>query len=220
MKNGRNFPAAASFDIGEVPVATPQEIAPVTTDQDLVQLVQAAQAGDRVAFDSIYERWATPMFRYLYLRCGDVSTAEELSGDLWVRVVERLPSFRFPSSGQEAAFAGWLYRIAKNLLIDASRRRGNNNVALSDALVSSETAAEEQVLVGEEHADLREALDHLTAEQREVLLLRFVEERRVDEVARITGRSENAVKVMQHRALGALARLLGGERGRKERGER
>lgn len=187
----------------------------VSTDRELVQLVRDAQAGDRRAFDTLYERWATPMFRFMYLRCGDASLAEDLASELWVRVVEKLPSFRFPAQAEEASFTAWLYRIARNLVIDASRRRSNDNVTLSETIVSLDPPAEEQVLAEEQRQELRQALAGLTDEQREVLLLRFGEGRSNAEVASITGRSEGAVKVMQHRALGALARLLGTTRARK-----
>ncbi len=189
----------------------------VALGHDLASIVVRAQAGEQAAFDAIYDRFADPLFRYLYARCGDAGLAEELTGDLWVRVVERLPAFRFPRDAPEAAFAGWLYRIARNLLIDASRRRSSGNVPLAETISSSEEAPDERVIVGEEHQELRTAIEKLTPEQREVLMLRFVEECSNAEVAQLTGRAEGAVKVMQHRALNALAGILGGQRRKKDR---
>ena len=183
---------------------------------DLASTVARAQAGDQAAFDAIYDRFADALFRYLYARCGDSGLAEELTGDVWVRVVERLPAFRFPEGDSEAAFAGWLYRIARNLMIDSYRRRHTTSVPLSERLSSHDQPPDERVIAGDDRRALRAAIERLTAEQREVLLLRFVEERSNAEVALLTGRSENAVKVMQHRALGALARLLGGRRGQTD----
>jgi RNA polymerase sigma-70 factor (ECF subfamily) len=185
-----------------------------TFEFDLASTVAQAQLGDQVAFDAIYDRFADALFRYLYARCGDVALAEELTGDVWVRVVERLPAFRFPAGDPDAAFAGWLYRIARNLVIDSYRRRRHHaHVPLSDTLSANEAPPDEHVIAGDDRRALRAAIEQLTAEQREVVLLRFVEERTNAEVALLTGRSENAVKVMQHRALGALSRLLGGRRG-------
>jgi RNA polymerase sigma-70 factor (ECF subfamily) len=183
---------------------------------DLASTVAQAQFGDQVAFDAIYDHFADALFRYLYARCGDAALAEELTGDVWVRVVERLPAFRFPGGDPEAAFAGWLYRIARNLVIDSYRRRRITNVPLSDALSSHEAPPEERVIAGDDRRALRVAIERLTAEQREVLLLRFVEGCTTAEVALLTGRSENAVKVMQHRALSALSRMLGGRRGQRD----
>ncbi len=183
---------------------------------DLASTVARAQTGDRAAFDAIYERFAEPLFRYLYAQCGDAALAEELAGDLWVRVVERLPSFRLPSSAPEAAFAAWLYRIARNLVIDTFRRRDRRNLPLAETIVARAALPEEQALEREAHRELREAIDKLTPQQREVLLLRFVEERSTAEVALLTGRSQGGVKVMQHRALAALARVLGVRRGQRD----
>ncbi len=189
----------------------------VALGPDLASIVARAQAGEQAAFDAIYDRFADPLFGYLYARCGDAGLAEELTGDLWVRVVERLPAFRFPHGAPEAAFAGWLYRIARNLLIDATRRRSNNNVPLVETAPSGDVAPDDRVIAGEEHQELRTAIEQLTPEQREVLMLRFVDERSNAEVAQLTGRSEGAVKVMQHRALNALAGILGGQRRKKDR---
>src|SRR6476661_7947564 len=95
---------------------------------NLAVLVTSAQAGEQAAFDAIYARFADPLFHYLYARCGDVGLAEELTGDLWVRVVEKLPGFRFAHDATEASFAAWLYQIARHLLIDTYRKRGAGQV--------------------------------------------------------------------------------------------
>jgi RNA polymerase sigma-70 factor (ECF subfamily) len=208
----RNFFAGLPFVLRAV-AAVPEGAVVSTFEFDLASTVVQAQLGDQVAFDTIYDRFADGLFRYLYARCGDVALAEELTGDVWVRVVERLPAFRFPGSDPDAAFAGWLYRIARNLVIDSYRRKRHTHVPLSDRLSAPEAPPEEYVIAGDDRRALRAAIEQLTAEQREVVLLRFVEERTNAEVALLTGRSENAVKVMQHRALGALSRLLGGRRG-------
>ncbi len=185
--------------------------------RDFAGIVARAQAGDQGAFQVIYEHFADPLFRYLYARCGDASLAEDLSGDLWVRVVERLPRFQLQGDDHAAAFAAWLYQIARNLVIDVFRRRSEHHVDLPETLVAPVARPDEQVLAVEAEQELRTAIEQLTTEQREVILLRFFEERSNAEVARLTGRSEGAVKVMQHRALGTLARKLNALRTRKDR---
>jgi RNA polymerase sigma-70 factor (ECF subfamily) len=184
-----------------------------SSPSDLAILVRQAQAGDRAAFDAIYDRFTDALYRFLYSRCGDAALAEELLGDLWVRVVEHLPKLRLPDSNAEAALAAWLYRIARNLTVDAFRRR-RGDLPLLETISSPEQAPDDVVIADDQQRELRAAFAQLTAEQREVLLLRFFEERSNAEVAALTGRSEGAVKVMQHRALGSLARLLGVDRKR------
>ncbi len=182
---------------------------------NLGEMIARAQRGDQGAFDAIYARFANPLYRYLYARVGDATQAEELFGDLWLRVVERIGSFRPPANGAEPAFAAWLYRIARNLVIDSLRRRSGVGVPLLVDVASREPSPDEQVIVGEERQSLQVAIERLTPDQREVVLLRFYEERSNAEVAALTGRSEGAVKVMQHRALHTLARLLGVDRQRQ-----
>lgn len=186
-----------------------------TSKDDLGEVIERAQRGDHGAFDLIYDRFADALFRYMYARCGDPALAEDLLGDLWVRVVERLPSFRQPPSGVEPAFAGWLYRIAHNLVIDSFRRKGAANLPLDPAVSARGPTPDEQAIEGDERRRLHAAIARLTPDQREVVVMRFIEERSNAEVAALTGRSEGAVKVMQHRALAALAKLLGGSRGRR-----
>lgn len=178
---------------------------------DLADAVARAQAGERAALEAIFRRFADPLFRYLYARCGDAGLAEELSGDLWVRVVEHLPGFRFKPGAPDRAFAAWLYRIAHNLLINSYTRKEAGNLSLDEALPAPDSGLE-LVLVKEEQQELLAALQRLTAEQREIVVLRFVAEHSTTEVAQLTGRSEGAVRVMQFRALKSLARLLGGRR--------
>jgi RNA polymerase sigma-70 factor, ECF subfamily len=187
-------------------------------DRELVEAVRGAQRGDHAAFELIYHRFADALFRYLYGRCGDASLAEELLGELWVRVVEGLAKFRFPDGDPAAAFAAWLYRIARNLVIDHARRASSHGLPLAESLASEQPPPEQRLIARDEQVELRGAFERLTAEQRDVLLLRFVEQRSNAEVAQLTGRSEGAVKVMQHRALESLARLMGFQRRKGERG--
>lgn len=179
---------------------------------NLSEVLARAQGGDQRAFDVIYNRFADPLFRYLYARCGDASQAEELHGDLWLRVVERLDGFRPPESGVDAAFAAWLYRIAYNLVIDSVRKRGGQSMPLDVEIASGDPHPDERLMAADDTTALRAAIERLTPDQREVVVMRFFEERSNAEVAALTGRSEGAVKVMQHRALGSLARFLGVER--------
>ena len=185
---------------------------------DLVALVRQAQAGDSAAFETIYHHFADPMFRYLYVRCGDAGWAEEISGDFWVRIVEQLPRFRVPPTGGDAAFAGWLYRIARNMVIDALRQRAKSPLPLIEMRAVQDEEPAARTIAMEERDELRAAVEQLTPEQREVVLLRFVEERSHAEVATLMGSTEGAVKVMQHRALKALARAF--NRGPKQTDER
>jgi RNA polymerase sigma-70 factor (ECF subfamily) len=187
----------------------------LTLGLDLADAAAQAQGGDPAAFAAIYEQFAEPLFHYLLVRCRDAALAEELTGELWLRVVEGLPAFRFPRDHPEQAFTAWLYRLARNLVIDAYRRRSTTPVPLVEPMAAREAPLDERVIEAENQQALCAALARLPPEQRDVLFLRFIAARSTADVARLTGRSEGAVKVMQHRALGAVARVLDVLRGGK-----
>jgi RNA polymerase sigma-70 factor, ECF subfamily len=178
-------------------------------DSLLLNTIKAAQCYDSTAFDQLYSHYTDALYRYIFARCGDTAAAEELLGDLWLRVVERITSFRMPDHGAEVAFTAWLYQIARNLVIDRYRKRKYASGPLDDSWQSGDPAVEDEIERREHHHALKAALTTLTPDQREIVMLRFFEERTSSEVARLTGRSETAVKALQHRALGALARALG-----------
>src|SRR5919202_5656872 len=176
---------------------------------DLAEVIVQARGGDQAAFAAIYDYFAEPLFHFLLVRCRDAAVAEELTGELWMRVVERFPAFRCPRDNPQMALAAWLYQIARNLAIDSYRRRSAAQVPLAETIPSREAPLDERVIGGEAQQELCAALSKLTPEQREVLLLRFIEQRSTAEVAALTGRAGGAVQVMQHRALDAAARVLG-----------
>ena len=171
-------------------------------------MIKSAQAGDQVAFDRLYHRYTDALYRYIYHQCYDAPMAEEVLGELWLRVVERVGQFKPPSDHVEQAFTGWLYRIARNLMIDQYRRRKRHpHVSLPETIESNDAIAE-QAEDRANRAEVQAALQKLTDGQRDVVVLRFFEGYTSAEVAEITGRTEYAVKSLQHRALAALERVL------------
>ncbi len=191
---------------------------PVELQLNFTVLLKQAQEGDTMAFGVIFEHFAQRLFRSLYAHCGDVNLAEEIASSTWVRAVERLTSFQLPTSNAptaEVAFAAWLYRIGRNLLIDTYRRSGPVTLLLEEAVVD-DVRVDEHILATETQQELRAALMQLTPEQRDVIIMRFIEERKTAEVAHITGRTEGAVRALQHRGLAALARLLTKKHGTQE----
>ncbi|MEN9935677.1 MAG: hypothetical protein RLZZ387_2256 [Chloroflexota bacterium] len=175
---------------------------------ELADVLARAQGNDQWAYEQIYNRYVDALYRYLYARCGNAAMAEEALGELWLRVVQYLPRFRIPSDGADQAFASWLYTIARNLLVDMQRshRLTTGDIPASVAAPGPELDA--GVQKRDEYQSLVDAIRRLTDDQREVILLRFHEELTSAEVAQRTGRTETAVKALQHRALAALARTM------------
>jgi RNA polymerase sigma-70 factor, ECF subfamily len=120
-----------------------------------------------------------------------------------------LAHFRIPVKGADQAFVSWLYRIARNLSVDALRWESKHIYGIPEMIESTEPLAEDRVVAEDERQLLDKALTTLTIEQREVILLRFHDDRTISEVAALTGRTETAIKGLQHRAVGALARAMG-----------
>ena len=171
-----------------------------TTDER--ELIRHAQQRDAEAFTELYRRHVDRIYRYMLLRVSDEAVAEDLTSEVFVRALESLSAYE----DRGAPFAAWLYRIAHARVVDFWRRAQRTEISLD---------VEEFEL----HADmptgdviaykiLAESLRKLTDEQQTVIILRFVEGYRAAEVAQITGRTEGAVKSLQHRALAALARLM------------
>jgi len=132
--------------------------------------------------------------------------AEDLTAEVFVKMVEGLPNFQYTG----APFESWLYRIAAARIADLHRytyRRPETE--LSESITSGEDAPEERIQQEQELETLRAALSRLSEEYQTILILRFIERKSHEEVANIMAKSVSAVKTLQHRALNRLAWLLG-----------
>lgn len=177
------------------------------SDAVVASLVRSAQNKDPSAFGQLYSLFAEPLFRYFYFRTNDQHTAEELVSEVFLKVVEMIGSFKMPERSQARTFSGWIFRIAYNKVVDTYRDRKRQFVELDESIPASLTA-EEEVDRLLENEELRSAIQRLTPEQQQVVLLRFIERMSTEEVAQVTGQTAGAVKAMQHRALNAIAKLM------------
>jgi RNA polymerase sigma-70 factor (ECF subfamily) len=168
-------------------------------------LIQRAQQGDRQAFAALYEQYQPVIYRYFYFRLDDAQCAEELTGEVFVRMVQNIRSYRSPRQ----PFLAWLYTIAHHLCIDFYRKTAQAKVApLDEALPSAEISPAEALDLHLRAECLKKLLRYLTEEQQFVILTRFFEERSSQEIAQLMHKPEGAVKALQHRALAALRRAM------------
>ena len=162
-----------------------------------------AGKGDATALGHIYDAYAERIYYYLYRRLGETALAEDLTADVFLRVVEAVGTARFC----QGSLAPWLFRLAHNRLIDHYRR--DREVPMpEDALegtVDPPTGGAELEI---DPGVLRSALRRLTPDQQQVIALKFLEDWSNAQIADAMGRSEGAVESLQHRALGALRRTL------------
>src|SRR5512136_1324465 len=173
---------------------------PVHEEHDLVR---RAQDYDPVAFGEIYERYYLGVYKYVYYRVGDQSLAEDLTMEVFVKSMEAIDTFSF----RGVPFSAWLYRIASNLVIDHFRRQPEQpELSLEEKLVAGVEHPMQSLDTELSHQVLQRALSELTDDQQQVIVLKFVDGLSNLEVAQILGKTEGAVKSLQHRALAALGR--------------
>lgn len=169
-------------------------------------LVAAAQAGDAAAFGSLYERHRDEIYRFCLARTGSVPDAEDLTADVFVKALRSLD--RYEQRGSR--FVAFLYRIARNAAIDRarSRKRGPGMEEISPDLRSGHDV-ERAAISGAERTTLLAALARLRDTDRDVIVLRLIEGYTGVEVAQLLGKTEGAVRILQHRALERLRKAFG-----------
>lgn len=171
------------------------------------QLIERARQLDDGAWRTIFAQNYRRLFGLLYYRVGDADVAEELVSQVFEQAVKNI--HRFDDRG--IALGAWLSRIARNLAVDHHRRSKSRPLApleLNEAWASRDADPARQSLHSERVRYLALALDRLTPEQRDVILLRFVGQFSAPEVGAALGKTSGAVKALQHRALAALRREL------------
>ncbi|MBW3557877.1 MAG: sigma-70 family RNA polymerase sigma factor [Actinobacteria bacterium] len=139
-----------------------------------------------------------------YLRAQRVPEPEDVVGDVFLQVARDLPRFR----GDEAALRSWVFSIAHNRAMDAHRRRARRPSLADSGQLGGGRETPAPAPADPIDPALVEALSSLSADQREVVVLRFVADLPLEAVAKVTGRKVGAVKALQHRALDNLRRAL------------
>ena len=174
---------------------------------DIATLVIHAQNGDIEAIGALYEAFRLSIYRYMFYRTSDAQTADDLSSEVFLRMIRGLSRYR----QQEATFQAWLFQIAHNLLIDHYRKVSiRNHVSLEEQTVmnmqeSNHSPHDDQNL---NSVTLRQALNQLSTEQRDVIVLRFIAGMPLAEVAHTLNKSEDAIKGLQRRGLAELREVL------------
>jgi RNA polymerase sigma-70 factor (ECF subfamily) len=171
---------------------------------DESRLVEQAKSGDQEAFAQLYEACIERVYRYVFFRVSDQQTAEDLTSQVFLKAWEKLDHYR-----PKGPFLAWLYAIARNTVIDHYRTR-KQTVSLDDAAPVAVQADDlDDVMELEfEMETVQAAMQELTAEQQEVLILKFIAEFNTAQIARRMGKSQGAIRALQMRALQTLAKLI------------
>ncbi len=175
--------------------------------QNEESLVQRAQQHDQEAFAQLYEEHFDKIYRYLVFKIGNEAEAEDMTQQVFLNALQSISSFRWKG----VSFSAWLFRIAHNLAIDFVRRKAKRaTVPLGESMAAG---GPDLQLVVEQRLEIERlvsAAQNLTRVQREVISLRFAGGLSVAEAAKVMGKSQGAVKALQHSAIVALRRTMVG----------
>jgi len=170
------------------------------------RLVERAQRGDEEALEQLYLLHFDRIFSYLHMSVGNRHDAEDLTTQTFVRMLEAIGRFRWRS----VPFSAWLFRIAHNVAMDHFRR--SRGIQLEEEVPvpedSAESSAEDEAMQAIGRASMFELIEKLSPDQQQVLTLKFVFNFSNAEVGAILGKTEGAIKSLQHRALASLHRQL------------
>jgi RNA polymerase sigma-70 factor (ECF subfamily) len=194
--------------ISTIPIANNKLMTLATPNIEEASLVRRAIMRDREAFGDLYDRHVVRVYRHIYYLVGNAAEAEDLAAQAFLQAWEAIDRYQM----RGAPFVSWLLRIAHNLAVSHLRSRKDRS-ELPDTLVdhSRQGNPEEMIQQTAEGERVRAAILRLREEQRQVIMLRFVEDLEYPEVAEIVGKSVAAVRVIQHRALNALRKQIGNE---------
>ena len=174
--------------------------------QDTELLVLAKQ-GEAEAFSELYMRFAPPIFRFLFSHLDDRLDAEDLTEEVFLRLWRFLPQFQ----DQGVPLLAFLFKIARNALIDFYRKSGRAGGHMSieeNPIPDLQFDPGQSAMASLEHQEVRQTLNQLREDYRMVLALRFLSGLSPEETGEVMGRTPGAVRILQHRALSALRNLL------------
>jgi len=172
-----------------------------TKEQELAQL---ASAGDREAFGKLYDLYVKDLYRFIYYKTFHAQTTEDLTSQVFIKALNAIS--RFDES--KGSISSWLYAIARNTVIDHYRTTTNDSSIedVFDLSDGKDLDAQTDTLLKME--GVKEALSKLSAQQREIIVLRVWEQKSYQEIAELLSKSEAACKMQYARSLEKLQSLL------------
>jgi len=176
------------------------------SSQQLKRLVERGQQGNKEALEELYLLHFDRIYSYLHMSVGNRHDAEDLTTQVFVKMLESIGKFRWRS----APFSAWLFRIAHNLAMDHFRanKRWQPEEEVPEPDPGEGSAAEEEALQSIGRQSMLELIEKLSHEQQQVLTLKFVFNFSNAEAATVLDKTEGAIKSLQHRALASLQRQL------------
>ncbi|MBL8153853.1 MAG: sigma-70 family RNA polymerase sigma factor [Anaerolineae bacterium] len=171
-------------------------------------LMMRARRGDKEAMRAIYQRYFSPVYNFIRLRVDDGPQADDLTSEVFVKLITAFHAGKAPRQ----SLRGWLFRVARNVLYD---HFGGGQKYTEEALEEWVPASQEdsdpeiRLLQLADSRRVRQAIERLSTDQQEVLVLRFAQGLSVEETADLMGKNVNTVKSLQFRAVNGLRKMLG-----------
>ncbi len=171
-------------------------------------ILERAQRGDADAFGEIYDSYVSRIFRFAFLKMGSRENAEDLTSETFLRFWSYIRKKEIESETAGPV----LYRIARNLVIDFYRKKEivaqEIDGEMENCLKDERNDFVKKLMEREEIREMMEMLRELKDEYQEIIILRYVEELSPEEIAKITGKSNGSVRVLSHRALRSLEKVM------------
>ncbi|HNO66185.1 MAG TPA: sigma-70 family RNA polymerase sigma factor [Tepidiformaceae bacterium] len=182
---------------------TVEELAP---EFDEKAIVDAAQGGDQAALGALYDHYFPRVYRYVSTRLATAEDAEDVTTEIFLRIIENLRSFTW----RGLPFAAWVFRIARNEVVSHVRRQKVRSGAaqLTESIQDPSPDHVDEIVTAFTIQEVREATALLPEAQRQVITLRFSAGLSVAETAQALGKTENNVKVLQHKAIAKLQGMV------------
>lgn len=173
------------------------------------ELLKQAIMGEASAFSLLYKHYQPKIYRFIFLKVGYREEAEDLTHLVFISAWHNIENYQF----QGFPFSAWLYKIARNKVIDYYRSRKDKTIPLEAVAEELHSPADDSFIKTEDKLALdliKEAILKLKPEYQEIIILRFIEDMTLKEAALAMEKSEGAIKLLQHRAIKNLKKLING----------
>ena len=174
------------------------------SQSEIIEFVKKGIDGSFIAFGELYSIYLDRIYRYVYYQINDKMAAEDITEDVFIKAWKAIKSCK----GKEVTFSSWLYRIAHNHLVNTLRRE-NKLTSIDKIEVSGMNRPEEIAEANAEYQELMKNITCLPENQKQIIILKFIEGLDNREIGKIIGKSEGAIRISQMRALATLKGKLG-----------
>lgn len=172
---------------------------------DDLKIIESAIEGESSAFGLLYDRYQPQIYRFIYLKTSHREEAEDLTHQVFLNAWKNIENYRhkgFP-------FSSWLYQIARNQVIDHYRtKKTTTSLEVIEEIEEEESTPHKKAEIKFEMEAVKNAIPQLPLEQQDVIIMRFVEELSPKEIALALEKPESTIRVLQHRAIKNLQKLL------------